>query len=88
MHHRSQSQHRWHNIYPILLGLKEFIGTNNVVFRGFQNSKGESSGKWEIKDGKMVIDGIELERKTQLKIPIKKDIAIVVLTSYYNGQRW
>jgi len=73
------------NMYPILLGLKEFIGSDNIVFGGFRNSKGESSGKWEIKDGKMLIDGIELDRKTQLKIPLKKDIPIVILTSCYTA---
>ncbi len=52
------------NMYPILLGLKEFIGSENIVFGGFRNSKGESSGKWEIRDGKMLIDDIVLERKT------------------------
>jgi len=73
------------NMYPILLGLKEFIGSDNIVFGGFRNSKGESSGKWEIKDGKMLIDGIVLERKTQLGIPLKKDIPIVILTSCYTA---
>lgn len=73
------------NMYPILLGLKEFIGSDNIVFGGFRNSKGESSGKWEIKDGKMLIDGIELDSKTQLKIPLKKDIPIVILTSCYTA---
>lgn len=73
------------NMYPILLGLKEFIGSGDIVFGGFRNSKGESSGKWEIKEGKMLIDGIELVRKTQLKIPIKQDIPIVILTSCYTA---
>lgn len=73
------------NMYPILLGLKEFISSDNIIFGGFRNSKGESSGKWEIKDGKMLIDGIELERKLQLTNPIKKDIPIVILTSCYTA---
>ncbi|WES98215.1 S41 family peptidase [Chryseobacterium arthrosphaerae] len=73
------------NMYPILLGLKEFIGSDHIVFGGFRNSKGESTGKWEIRDGKMLIDGIELDRKTQLKIPIKKDIPVVILTSCYTA---
>ncbi len=73
------------NMYPILLGLKEFIGSDNIVFGGFRNSKGESSGKWEIRDGKMLIDDIVLERKTQLRIPLKKDIPIVILTSCYTA---
>ncbi|WP_170144219.1 S41 family peptidase [Epilithonimonas arachidiradicis] len=73
------------NMYPILLGLKEFIGSDNVVFGGFRNSKGESSGQWEIKDGKMLIDGIELVRQVQLKAPVKKDIPIVILTSCYTA---
>jgi len=73
------------NMYPILLGLKEFIGSDNIVFGGFRNSKGESSGKWEIKDGKMLIDGIELVRKTELEDPLKKDIPIVILTSCYTA---
>lgn len=73
------------NMYPILLGLKEFIGSDNIVFGGFRNSKGESSGKWEIKDGKMMIDGIELVRQVPLKLPVRKDIPIVVLTSCYTA---
>lgn len=73
------------NMYPILLGLKEFIGSDNIVFGGFRNSTGESSGQWEIKDGKMMIDGIELVRQVPLKIPIRKDITIVVLTSCYTA---
>jgi len=73
------------NMYPILLGLKEFIGSDNVVFGGFRNSKGESSGQWEIQDGKMLIDGIELVRQVSLTMPIKKDIPIVVLTSCYTA---
>jgi len=72
-------------MYPILLGLKEFIGSENNVFGGFRNSKGESSGKWEIKDGKMLIDGIALVRKTPLKSPVKKDIPIIILTSCYTA---
>lgn len=73
------------NMYPILLGLKEFIGSDNVVFGGFRNSKGEPSGQWEIKDGKMLIDGIELVREVKLKMPVKKDIPIIILTSCYTA---
>ncbi len=73
------------NMYPVLLGLSDFIGNNNIVFGGFRNAKGESSGKWEIKDGKMLIDGIELLRQTHLKNPIRKDIPIVILTSCYTA---
>lgn len=73
------------NMYPILLGLKEFVANDNIVFGGFRNSKGESSGQWEIKDGKMMIDGIELVRQVPLKVPMRKDIPIVVLTSCYTA---
>lgn len=73
------------NMYPILLGLKEFIGSHNLIFGGFRNSKGASSGQWEIKDGKMLIDGIELVRQAKLKSPIKEDIPIVILTSCYTA---
>ncbi|MDE5518203.1 S41 family peptidase [Elizabethkingia meningoseptica] len=73
------------NMYPILLGLKEFIGTESTIFGGFRNSKGESSGKWEIKDGKMLIDGNELVRKVGLNNTIKKDTPIVILTSCYTA---
>lgn len=72
-------------MYPVLLGLSDFIGNNNIVFGGFRNATGESSGKWEIKDGKILIDGIELLRQTQLKNPIRKDIPIVILTSCYTA---
>jgi hypothetical protein len=57
------------NMYPILLGLKDLIG-NNVVFGGFRDSEGRSTGDWEIRDGKMMIDGEELERKSILNIPV------------------
>lgn len=73
------------NMYPILLGLKEFIGSENIIFGGFRNSKNESSGRWEIKNGKMLIDGIELARKVQLERPIRKDVPIVILTSCYTA---
>lgn len=73
------------NMYPILLGLKEFIGSHNIVFGGFRNSKGVSTGQWEIKNGKMLIDGIELLRPAKLKSPIKEDIPIVILTSCYTA---
>lgn len=72
------------NMYPILLGLKEFIG-DHIIFGGFRNSKGESSGQWEVKNGKMLIDGIELAGKTQLNSPLKKDIPLVILTSCYTA---
>lgn len=35
--------------------------------------------------GKMLIDGIELRRESQLKYPIKKDIPVVILTSCYTA---
>lgn len=73
------------NMYPILLGLKEFIGNENIVFGGFKNSKSETSGQWEIKNGKMLIDGIELSRQKQLKSSIREDIPIVILTSCYTA---
>lgn len=73
------------NMYPILLGLKEFIATENIVFGGFRNSKGESSGQWEIKDGKLLIDGIELIRTVKLNKPIQKDTPIIILTSTYTA---
>jgi len=38
------------NIYPILLGLKEFIINDNIIFGRFQNSKGGSYGKSQIND--------------------------------------
>ncbi len=72
------------NMYPILLGLKEFIG-NDIVFGGFKNAKDEYTGKWEIKDGKMLIDGVELDRSTNLDYPIKEDIPIIILTSCYTA---
>lgn len=72
------------NMYPILLGLKEFIG-NDIVFGGFKNSKDEFTGKWEIRNHIMKIDGIELTRKTDLNFPIKENIPIVVLTSPYTA---
>lgn len=52
------------NMYPILLGLKDLIG-NNVVFGGSRDSEGGSIGDWEIRDGKMMIDSGELERKSK-----------------------
>ncbi len=72
------------NMYPILLGLKEFIG-NDIVFGGFKNSKDEYTGKWEIKDNKMLIDGVELVRSTNLDYPIKEDIPVIILTSCYTA---
>jgi len=72
------------NMYPILLGLKEFIG-NNLVFGGFRNAQDQSTGKWEIKDGKMVIDGVELERKSALNRPFNKNVPIIILTSCYTA---
>ncbi|MFD2598866.1 S41 family peptidase [Sphingobacterium corticis] len=72
------------NMYPILLGLKEFIG-EDIVFGGFRNAKNESTGEWAVKDGKMLIDGIELVRATSLALPLNKDISIVILTSCYTA---
>lgn len=45
-------------MFPILLGPKEFIGSHNIVFGGFKNSKGISSGPWEIKDGRMTFNNL------------------------------
>lgn len=73
------------NMYPILLGLKEFIGSENIIFGGFRNSKNESSGRWEIKNGKMLIDDIELARKVRIERRIRKDVPIVILTSCYTA---
>lgn len=73
------------NMYPILLGLKEFISDKNIVFGGFRNGKGESSGKWEIQGGQMLIDGIELKRQRPLALPLKKDVRIIILTSCYTA---
>ena len=73
------------NMYPILLGLKEFISNQDIVFGGFRNGKGESSGKWEIQGGRMLIDGIELKRQRHLALPLKKDARIIILTSCYTA---
>ncbi|MDQ1150376.1 carboxyl-terminal processing protease [Sphingobacterium zeae] len=72
------------NMYPIFLGLQEFIG-DNMVFGGFRNAQGLSSGQWEIRDGNMRIDGIKLLRQVQLKKPLKKDIPLIILTSCYTA---
>lgn len=71
------------NMYPILLGLKEFIG-NNIVFGGFRDPQNQSTGNWEIMAGKMIIDGVELERKSLLKMPVG-DKPIIILTSCYTA---
>lgn len=72
------------NMYPILLGLKEFIG-NNVIFGGFVNSKNEITGNWEIKNNKLLIDKNLLERKSELIFPSKNTIPIAILTSGYTA---
>ncbi|WP_126971335.1 S41 family peptidase [Gynurincola endophyticus] len=72
------------NMYPILLGLKEFIG-DNIVFGGFKNAQGESTGSWEVKNGNLLIDGTALERKSQLVHSIEKEIPVVILTSCYTA---
>lgn len=72
------------NMYPILLGLKEFIG-DNLVFGGFKNVQNQSTGKWEVKEGNMIIDGVTLNRKTVLEHTIKSDIPVVILTSCYTA---
>ncbi|NGM66025.1 S41 family peptidase [Sphingobacterium sp. SGR-19] len=72
------------NMYPILLGLKDFIG-DEVVFGGFRNAKDEPSGKWEIRDSKMLIDGIELTQKSQVDRPISSSTPLVILTSTYTA---
>jgi len=72
------------NMYPILLGLKNFIG-NNLVFGGFNDAKNQSSGKWEIYQDKMLIDGIELNSKTTLKNSLKEAVPVIILTSCYTA---
>ncbi|WP_334126410.1 S41 family peptidase [Empedobacter brevis] len=72
------------NMYPILLGLKEFIG-NELIFGGFINSKNQSTGIWEIKENKLSIDHITLERKTILNYLPPNTIPIVILTSGYTA---
>ncbi|MGL5235459.1 MAG: S41 family peptidase [Empedobacter falsenii] len=72
------------NMYPILLGLKEFIG-NNLVFGGFINSKNEITGNWEIKNNELLIDNNPLERKSKFTFVPKLDVPIVVLTSNYTA---
>ncbi|MFP8894079.1 S41 family peptidase [Chryseobacterium sp. EZn1] len=72
------------NMYPILLGLKELIG-NNVIFGGFRNAQNKTTGNWEIKEGKLLIDGIVLDRQIDLDYPIKTDIPVVMLTSCYTA---
>lgn len=72
------------NMYPILLGLKEFIG-NNVHFGGFRDAGNQSTGDWEIKAGKLLIDGNMLDRKSALIYPIANDVPLVILTSCYTA---
>lgn len=72
------------NMYPILLGLKEFIG-NNLVFGGFRNAQNKITGNWEIKGGKLLIDNMALERKQGLVYAIRHDVPIVLLTSCYTA---
>ncbi|CAM3681191.1 S41 family peptidase [Sphingobacterium prati] len=72
------------NMYPILLGLKEFIG-NNLRFGGFRDAGNKPSGDWEIKAGKLLIDGNRLDRKTALTYPIANDVPLVILTSCYTA---
>ncbi|MET3036894.1 S41 family peptidase [Chryseobacterium sp. NRRL B-14859] len=72
------------NLYPILLGLKEFIG-NNIIFGGFRDAHNKPTGNWEIKEGRLLIDGVVLNRKTDLDYPIKTDIPVVILTSCYTA---
>ncbi len=72
------------NMYPILLGLKEFIG-NNLRFGGFRDAQDQTTGNWEIKAGNLVIDGIKLDRKAVLTYPIANDVPLVILTSCYTA---
>ncbi|UQB68163.1 S41 family peptidase [Epilithonimonas zeae] len=72
------------NMYPILLGLKNFIG-RNLVFGGFKDAKNQPSGKWEIYQDKMLIDGVELEHKKALEYPIREAIPVIILTSCYTA---
>lgn len=72
------------NMYPILLGLKDFLG-NNIVFGGFKNANNENTGTWEIKDNRLIIDGNILQNKTALKYQIPENIPIVILSSFYTA---
>ncbi len=72
------------NMYPILLGLKEFIG-NNLTFGGFRDAQNKSTGNWKIENGQLLIDGNVLYRKKDLEYFIKTDIPIVILTSCYTA---
>ncbi len=71
-------------MYPILLGLKDFIG-DDVIFGGFRNSNDEISGKWEITDSKILIDGIELVPPSSINRPIPMTTPLVILTSGYTA---
>ncbi|WP_343531353.1 S41 family peptidase [Pedobacter sp.] len=72
------------NMYPIMLALKEFIG-NDVIFGGFRNAQNKSTGSWEIKGNRLLIDEILLERKSRLNYPDKTHTPIVILTSGYTA---
>lgn len=72
------------NMYPILLGLKSFLG-NNLVIGGFRNSKNENTGTWEIKEKQLTIDGNILQNKTALKYQIPENIPIIILSSFYTA---
>lgn len=78
---------RWNtggNMYPIILGLKDFIG-DNIIFGGFQNHKGESTGKWEVANGSMLIDGVELPHIPSINKPKLQETPLVILTSTYTA---
>jgi len=72
------------NMYPILLGLKDFIG-DDLVFGGFRNSKDEPSGKWEIIDSRMLIDGMQLTPTCSVASTIPVTVPLVILTSAYTA---
>lgn len=72
------------NMYPMMLGLKDFIG-DEVVFGGFQNAKGKPTGKWEIVSGNMLIDGIYLQRTSHLNRSIPSTVPLAILTSSYTA---
>lgn len=72
------------NMYPILLGLKGFLG-NNTLIGGFRNAKNENTGNWEIKNNELYIDDNLLKSTFTINSAIPDGIPIVVLTSYYTA---
>lgn len=72
------------NMYPILLGLKGFLG-NNTMIGGFRNAKNENTGNWEIKNNELYIDDNLLKSTFIINSPIPQDIPIVILSGYYTA---